>query len=75
MIIHDIIVFSSYHLRKSSGKEPRLMSALALSLILALTLNWNPLVSIASFSPSSSISINTGNKIQMDSGPIEKRQC
>ena len=74
MIIHDIIVFSSCHLRKSSGKELRLLSALAVPLILALTLDWNTLVSIASFTPSSSISINTSIKIQTGSGPIKKRQ-
>ena len=45
-----------------------------LRLTLALTLERNTLFSIATFTPSVSINVNTRIKIQMDSGTIQKCQ-
>ena len=52
----------------------RAYSQRALASTLVMTLERNTLVSIASFTPSVSVSVNTGVKIQMDSGMIQKRQ-
>ena len=86
MIIHDIIVFSSYHLRKSSGKEPRLLSFSADKSLFTSSVcidslvdtsidTWQEYVGfncIIHTTPLLSSSINTSNKIQMCSGPIQK---
>ena len=50
-------------------------SALTLALMLVLMLERNTLISIASFTPSVSISINASIKNQMGSGLIQKCQC
>ena len=49
-------------------------AALTFALTLALTLERNTLVSIAPSTPSISININTSVKIELPSGPIQKRQ-